>query len=69
MTIDWFSFFLGMAVGMMLLNLSSFIAAYVRRKKALAQLSAAEAKLKSLESKLEQKKQNIVEQIKKEESK
>ena len=60
---NWFSFFIGMSVGFLMMNLIQLAGAYVRREKARKDLKEAENKLKAFESELMKKKEELVSQI------
>ncbi|HTY12555.1 MAG TPA: hypothetical protein VMD02_00040 [Candidatus Omnitrophota bacterium] len=65
MNIEW-QFFLGFAVGIMFMNILSLIGAYLRRRRALAELDATEKRLRALESELEARKVRLIGRIRKE---
>ena len=69
MVIDWFSFSLGLAAGLLFMNLLAIITAYIKRQKAHEALKATTEKIKAFEAELEGKKQEILAKIKKEERK
>lgn len=60
MIIEWTSFFIGLAVGIVLLNISNLISAYVKRNRARADLRVAKLNLKKLYDELETKKQGLM---------
>jgi uncharacterized membrane protein len=66
MTIDWFSFSLGVAAGLLFMNLLAIITAYIKRQKAHDALKATTEKIKAFEAELEGKKQEILKKIKEE---
>ena len=64
MAIDWLSFFIGMGVALIVMNIVSLIIAYNRRSKARKDLSRSEAKIKEIQKKLEKGRRQVSDQIK-----
>ena len=64
MLIDWFSFFIGLGVGVLIFNISSLLNSYLKLKDAEKKLKAVDVKLEDFKQKLEVKKNRVAEKIK-----
>ena len=60
MTIDWLSFFIGLAAGVFFMNLVTLISAYIRLKGASARVDAHMERLENYKAQIEKKKEEIL---------